>query len=293
MTIRPRRSALYMPGSNVRAMEKARILPVDCVILDLEDAVAPDRKEAARSAVVDTLRNGGFGSRELVVRINALDGAWGRDDIAALAKVAPDALLLPKASSPGDIMLCAKRMRDAGIGEGVRLWAMMETPNAILNADSLARTALDPASRLDVLVMGTNDLAKETRARLIPGRANMIPWLSTCVLAARAHGLDLLDGVFGDINNGEGLLSECRQGADMGFDGKTLIHPSQIDICNEVFSPSEAEVAWSRKVIAAFDLPENQGRGVIAVDGRMVERLHAEMARRTLTIADAVAKLAA
>jgi citrate lyase subunit beta/citryl-CoA lyase len=293
MTIRPRRSALYMPGSNARAMEKARSLPADCIILDLEDAVAPDQKAQARAAVVDTLRQGKFGAREVAVRINSLESPWGRDDLAALAPLGADALLLPKVSHPGEIMRAAKEARDAGARDTLRLWAMMETPMAILNADSIARTAGDPASRLAVLVMGTNDLAKETRARLRPGRAAMIPWLATCVLAARAHGLDLLDGVFGDIADQDGLRAECEQGRDMGFDGKTLIHPAQLAVCNEAFSPSEDDVAWSRKVIAAFDRPENADRGVIVLEGRMVERLHADMARRVLAIVEAVSARAA
>ena len=293
MNIRPRRSALYMPGSNARAMEKARSLAADCIIIDLEDAVAPDQKDQARAAVRSVIEGGGFGRRELVVRINPLDSPWGREDLATFAKSKIDALLLPKASHPGEIMRAAKEIRDAGGPDALRLWAMMETPMAILNADSIARTAADPASRLAVLVMGTNDLAKETRARLVPGRANMVPWLSTCVLAARAHGLDLLDGVFGDITDLDGLRTECEQGRDMGFDGKTLIHPAQLAICNEVFTPSEAEVNWSRKVIAAFDQPENAARGAIALDGRMVERLHADMARRVLAIVEAVSAKAA
>jgi citrate lyase subunit beta/citryl-CoA lyase len=293
MTIRPRRSALYMPGSNVRAMDKARSLPADAVVLDLEDAVAPDQKESARALVTETILRGGFGDREVVVRINPLESPWGRADLAAVAKARPDAMLLPKVSSPGEVMLAAKELRDAGAPDSLRLWAMMETPMAILNADYIARTAADPASRLAVLVMGTNDLAKETRARQIPGRANMLPWLSTCVLAARAHGLDLLDGVYGNIGDEAGLRAECEQGRDMGMDGKTIIHPSQLAICNEVFTPTESEIAWSRKVIAAFDAPENSGRGAIALEGRLVERLHAEIARRTLAIAAAVSDLAA
>lgn len=293
MTVRPRRSALYMPGTNARAMEKARTLPADVLILDLEDSVAPDLKAEARAAVTRALAGGGFGERELVVRINSLEGPWGREDVQAIAASPADAVLLPKASTPGDVMRAARELRDAGAPEQLRLWAMMETPMAILNADAMARTAADPASRLSVLVLGTNDLAKETRSRVVPGRANMVAWLSTCVLAARAHGLDLLDGVFGDLSDDDGLRAECEQGRDMGMDGKTLIHPAQLATCNEVFTPSETEIAWSRKIIAAFDLPENAGRGVIALEGRMIERLHAEMARRTLAIAAAVADIAA
>ncbi len=184
--------------------------------------------------------------------------------------------------------LCSVQ-KAAGAPDKTRLWAMMETPMAILNADAIARTAADPNSRLSVLVMGTNDLARETRARQTRGRAGMLPWIATCIAAARAHGADILDGVFGDFNDFEGLRAECEQGRDMGMDGKTLIHPGQIEICNEVFAPDPAEIAWARKIIDAFDLPENIGKGAIALDGRMVELLHADIARRTLALADAVA----
>ncbi len=291
MALRPRRSVLYMPGSNARALDKARSLPADALILDLEDAVAPDQKAVARGQIAAALGAGGYGARELIVRVNALSGPWGADDIAALAGTRPDAILIPKVSSPGDIMMAAKVIRDAGLPEETRLWAMMETPQAILHADSIVRTAADPASRLTALVMGTNDLARETRARQIPGRAPMLPWLSTCVLAARSYGVDLIDGVYGDINNLDGFRSECEQGRDLGMDGKTLIHPGQIAICNEVFSPDAAEIAASRKIIAAFELPENAGKGAISLDGRMVERLHAEIATRILALSDAIAKM--
>ncbi len=291
MALRPRRSVLYMPGSNARALDKARTLPADALILDLEDAVAPDQKDVARGQIAAALKAGGYGTRELIVRINGLIGPWGKDDLAALAGTRPDAILIPKVSSPGDIMMAAKAIRDAGLPEETRLWAMMETPQAILNADTIVRTSVDPASRLAVLVMGTNDLARETRARQTPGRAPMLPWLSTCVLAARSYGVDLIDGVYGDINDLDGLRAECEQGRDMGMDGKTLIHPGQVAICNEVFSPSEAEIASSKKVIAAFDLPENAGKGAISLDGRMVERLHAEIATRILALSDAIARM--
>ena len=292
MRFRPRRSVLYMPGSNARALDKARTLPADALILDLEDAVAPDQKADARARIVENVKAGGYGKREVIVRVNALDSPWGKADIADVGASGADAILIPKVSTPGDIMLAARELRESGAPDSVRLWAMMETPLAILNADSIARTAGDPASRLSVLVMGTNDLAKETRARQGPGRQPMLPWLSACILAARAHGAEILDGVHGDIKDAAGFRAECEQGRDLGMDGKTLIHPDQIAPCNEVFSPSETEIAWSRKIIAAFALPENAGKGAISLDGRMVERLHAEIAQRTVAMAEAIAALA-
>ena len=287
MTIRPRRSVLYMPGSNARAIEKARELPVDAVILDLEDAVAPDAKAAARELIIRALQSGGFGSREVLVRINGLDTAWWHDDLA-VAAAGPDALLVPKVSAPEQLREVAKHLVGVHAETGVRLWAMMETPLAMLNAHEIAAAARDPLTRLTGFVMGTNDLAKDTRARIVPGRAPMLPWLMTCVAAARAYGLDILDGVYNELGNTEGFAAECRQARDLGFDGKTLIHPQQIVPCNEAFSPTADEVAWARKIIAAFDLPENANKGVIQIDGRMVERLHADMARRTVAIADAI-----
>ncbi|MCB1545111.1 MAG: CoA ester lyase, partial [Rhodoblastus sp.] len=238
MSLRPRRSCLYMPGSNARALEKSRTLAADALILDLEDAVAPDAKAMARNQVMETVKAGGFGRREVVIRVNGLTTPWGAEDMAAAAQVAPDAILVPKVSTPGDVMMAAKAMREAGAPETTRLWAMMETPLAMLNADSIARTAVDPASRLSVFIMGTNDLAKETRARLTPGRPSMLAWLSTCVAAARAHKVEIIDGVYNDFSNEAGLRAECEQGRDFGMDGKTLIHPNQIGPCNEIFAPS-------------------------------------------------------
>jgi len=290
MTLRPRRSVLYMPGSNARALDKAKTLPADGLILDLEDAVAPDQKDLARQQIIAAVKAGGYGSREVIVRINSLSGPWGQADLTEIAKLKIDALLIPKVSSPGDVMTAARALREAGADESIRLWAMMETPLAILNADSIVRTAADPASRLSVLVMGTNDLARETRARQIPGRAPMLAWLSQCILAARAYGVDILDGVYGDIQDQDGFRSECEQGRDMGMDGKTLIHPGQIGPCNEVFSPSAAEVDWAGKILAAFNLPENSDKGAISLDGRMVERLHADIATRTMQLAEAIAR---
>jgi citrate lyase subunit beta/citryl-CoA lyase len=292
MTIRPRRSVLYMPGSNARAMEKARELPVDAVIFDLEDAVAPDAKATARELIIQALKKGDFGNREVLVRINGLDTAWWLDDLA-VAAAGPDAVLVPKVSTPEQLRDVAKHLVGVRAEVGVRVWAMMETPLAMLNARDIAAAALDPQTRLSGFVMGTNDLSKDTRARIVPGRGPMLPWLMNCVAAARAFGLDILDGVYNELGNADGFAAECRQAHELGFDGKTLIHPSQIAPCNEAFSPAAEEVAWARKIIAAFELPENKNKGVIQVDGRMVEILHADMARRTIAIADAIVQAAA
>jgi citrate lyase subunit beta / citryl-CoA lyase len=288
MTIRPRRSVLYMPGSNARALEKAKTLAADGVILDLEDSVAPDAKETARKQVVEAVKAGGFGRREVFIRINGVDTPWHADDLTAAAHAAPDAILVPKVSSADTLELVGRRLLDMHIDLKTRVWAMIETPLAIFNILSIAAEARDSETRLAGFVMGTNDLAKDTRARLVPGRAPMLPWLTTCLAAARIHGIDILDGVYNDIGNAEGFAKECAQGVELGFDGKTLIHPNQIEPCNEAFSPSAEEVAQARKMIAAFDLPENKGKGVVSLDGRMVERLHADMARRTVAIAEAI-----
>jgi len=289
MTIRPRRSVLYMPGANARALEKAKTLPCDAVILDLEDAVAPEAKVAARQQVMTAVTAGGFGSREVIVRINGLDTAWWLDDLAAAAKAHPDGILVPKVSQPDHLLTIASRLIDIAADHKIRLWAMIETPLGIINAAEIAATAHDVETRLAGFVMGTNDLAKESRAKQLQGRAPMVSWLATGVLAAHAHGIDILDGVYNDIADEEGFRRECGQGRDMGFDGKTLIHPNQIAPCNSAFSPSEAEVAQARKIIAAFELPENHAKGVVQLDGRMVERMHADIARRTVAIADAIA----
>ncbi|MGA8816538.1 MAG: CoA ester lyase [Xanthobacteraceae bacterium] len=290
MTVRPRRSVLYMPGSNARAIEKARELPADGIILDLEDAVAPEAKVMAREQIRKALEKGGFGDREVFVRINGLDTRWWVDDLHAVADVRPDAVLVPKISDPHQLQDLAARIVDMGTDPHIRVWAMMETPLAMINVGAIAAAAHDSETRLSGFVMGTNDLAKDTRARIVPGRAPMLPWLMTCVAAARAFGIDILDGVYNDLGNAEGFAEECRQARDLGFDGKTLIHPRQIEVCNDAFSPAPEEVEAARKIIAAFDLPENQGKGVIQIEGRMVERLHADMARRTVEIADAIAR---
>lgn len=282
MTIRPRRSALFMPASNARAIAKARDLPCDVVILDLEDAVAPEQKHAARDAAVAAIRAGGFGRRELVVRVNALDTPDAAGDLAALREAAPDAVLLPKVSSP-DPLHAAR----AALGEGPALWAMIETCRAVLDIAAIAATAC--ATGLAALVVGPNDLARELRCRPGADRAPLLPLLAQIVLAARAEGLVALDGVSNVLDDPAAVEAECRQGLVWGFDGKTLIHPSQIAPANAVFAPSDADVARARQVAAAFDAPAAAGQGAIRVDGRMVERLHLEEARRTLALHAAVA----
>ena len=291
MNIRPRRSALYMPGANARAMEKAKTLPCDAVILDLEDAVAPDAKAAAREQVMTAVAARGFGAREVIVRINGLDTAWWLEDLEAAAKAHPDGILVPKVSKPAHLETVASRLIDIAADRKIHVWAMIETPLAIINAAEIAAMARDAEIRLAGFMMGTNDLAKETRARLMPGRGPMMSWLATAVLAAHAHGIDILDGVYNDINDAEGFRRECAQGRDMGFDGKTLVHPSQIAPCNAAFSPSDDEIAQARRIIAVFELPENHAKGVVQMDGRMIERMHADIARRTIALADGIAAL--
>jgi citrate lyase subunit beta / citryl-CoA lyase len=288
MNIRPRRSVLYMPGSNARAIEKARTLPADAVILDLEDSVAPDAKAAARQQVMDAVTAGSLGACEVIVRINGLDTQWWLDDLNAVAKARPDAVLVPKVSSPDHLEDVAERLVDISADQKIRVWAMMETPLAMLNARDIAAAARDVETRLAAFVMGTNDLAKETRAKITPGRAAMLPWLMNCVAAARAFGLDIIDGVYNELADADGFARECSEAREMGFDGKTLIHPNQIAPCNAAFSPSAEAVAQAQKIIAAFDLPENRDKGVVQLEGRMVERLHAEMARRTVAISQAI-----
>jgi citrate lyase subunit beta / citryl-CoA lyase len=287
MTIRPRRSVLYMPGSNARALEKAKTLLADCLILDLEDAVAPDAKTTARQQVADAVTAGSFGSREVIVRINGLDTTWGADDLAAAVAARPDAILVPKVSSAAQLGAIGKHLTELRADQKIRVWAMMETPLAMLNAATIA-AARDATTRLAAFVMGTNDLAKETRAQIVPGRAPMLPWLMTCVAAARAHAIDILDGVYNNLTDMDGFARECTDAHAMGFDGKTLIHPNQIAPCNAAFSPSADEIAQAKEIIAAFALPENKGKGVVQLDGRMVERMHADTAQRTVAIARAI-----
>ncbi|HUD53423.1 CoA ester lyase [Parvibaculum sp.] len=293
VTARPRRSVLYMPGSNARAMEKAREIPADALILDLEDAVAPDAKEEARAQVVHAVTQGGYGKREIVIRVNGLDTPWGIDDIKAAVAAKPDAILVPKINSAEDVARAETALMQAGADPKLRLWCMIETPLAILNIQSIAAKAQEPHSRMSVWVMGTNDIAKELRAAHTADRIPMLTSLGLSIIAARAYGIVALDGVYNDIKNEEGFAAICEQGRDMGFDGKTLIHPSQVAPCNTIFSPDPDTVAFARKTIEAFELPENKGKGVLKVDGRMVEILHAEIAKRTVAIADAIAELEA
>ena len=284
-TPRPRRSALYMPASNAKAIEKARSLPCDVVILDLEDAVAPEAKHTARMQAVEAVKAGGFGRREVVIRTNGLDTPWGADDLAIAAGAGADAILVPKVSSAADV-----KAYDAAIEKapaGTKLWAMIETCAALFALNEIAATAKD--TRLTTWVMGTNDLAKEMRCHQTADRAPFWGPLSLSVAAARAHDLTILDGVYNDIENIDGLVDVCQQGVAFGFDGKTLIHPRQIEPANAAFSPSDEELAWSKTIAAAFDLPENAAKGVIRVEGRMVERLHLAQAVRLIAIADAIA----
>lgn len=283
---RPRRSCLYMPGANARALEKARDLPADAVILDLEDAVAPDAKEAARAAVFAALKAGGFGRRERVVRINGLGTEWGEADLAMAARSGADAILVPKVTGAPDCHAIGAALKTSGAPDTMRFWVMIEMPLAILNIHEIAAAAA--TTRLSAFVMGTNDLAKELRTRLTPGRFAFQAALQHCVLAARAYGLAAIDGVYNDIPNEAGFEAECVEGSLIGFDGKTLIHPSQLDIANRVFAPAPGEVEQAHAVIAAFASPENAGKGVLKVNGKMTELLHLEEARRVVAVAAAI-----
>lgn len=286
-TLRPRRSVLYMPGANAKALEKAKGLPADALILDLEDAVAPEAKEDARAAVAAAVKAGGYGRREVVVRINALSGPWGGPDLDAAVAAGPDAILAPKITCAEDVRAADEAMSALGAPASMGLWVMIETPLALFNIAEIAAAAR--GTRLRAFVMGTNDLAKETRARITADRAPFHWALSASVSAARAYGLAVIDGVFNDITDSVGFEAVCRQGLEFGFDGKTLIHPSQIETCNAIFAPTEAEVAQARAVIAAFADPANAGKGVLKVEGRMTELLHRDMALATVAIADAIA----
>ena len=291
MTNRPRRSVLYMPGSNTRALQKAKTLKADGFIFDLEDAVAPEVKKIAREQVMEAVKGGGYGDREIVVRVNALATPFGKDDMAAASIAGADGILVPKVSTPEDVREAAHAFRAAGALDRTKLWIMLETPLAMLNLAGILSTAADPQLRLAVAVMGTNDIAKDTRARISPGRSSMLTYLSLSVAACRAYGVDILDGVFNDFSDEEGLRLECEQGRDLGMDGKTLIHPNQISLCNKIFAPTEEELSWAKKIIAIFDESENAGKGAVQIEGRMVERLHVEMAVRTVARASAIAAL--
>jgi citrate lyase subunit beta/citryl-CoA lyase len=282
---RPRRSALYLPASNAKAIAKARTLPCDVVILDLEDAVAPEAKAEARAAAIAAVTEGGFGHREVAIRANGLDTEWGAADIAAIAASRADAVLVPKVNSPADIERYERALADAP--KSMQLWAMIETCESVANLTEIGRCAA--STRLSLWIMGTNDLAKEMRAQLTPCRTPFLPFLSMAVAAARANGVAILDGVCNEFRDMEAFEAEARQGLMFGFDGKSLIHPAQIDPCNRVFSPGEAELAWAHAVIAAFDQPENAGKGAIRVEGKMAELLHLEQARRLVAMAERIA----
>lgn len=279
--LRPHRSVLYMPGSNSRALEKAKTLDADALILDLEDAVAPDAKATAREQVCAAARSGEYGTRVVTIRTNGLDTQWHADDIAAAGAAGPDAVVVPKVNSAADVRRIEDGLR--GAPEDVKIWAMIETPAAVLRVAEIAAAS----DRLTTLVMGTNDLLSELHALHTPGRPSLLTALSRCVLAARAHGKLILDGVYNDVTDTDGFVAECRQGRDFGFDGKTLIHPGQLAPCNEAFSPSAEDVAHARAVIEAFDASLREGRGVATVNGKLIENLHVADARRVLALAEA------
>ncbi len=282
-----KRSVLAMPGSNARALEKGKSLAADVLMFELEDGVAEAAKETARAQVAQAVVNGGYGARQIVVRVNARGSEWYKADVAAIAPTGPDAIVIPKVNARDDILKAAADIIAAGAPLKTRLWAMIETPRAIFDIEKIASAADDPSSRLEVLVLGPNDIAKSTRARLTPGRPALLPWLSAGVLAARVHDIEIIDGIYNDFNDEAGLRREAEQGRDMGFDGKMLIHPSQIAPVNQIFAPSAEEVAFARRIIAIFDEPENLEKGVVQIDGQMVERLHLDIARRTLALMEA------
>jgi citrate lyase subunit beta/citryl-CoA lyase len=287
--LRLRRSVLYMPGSNLRALEKAKTLPADALILDLEDAVGPEEKDLAREQVCAAVKGGGYGDRELIIRVNAPQTPWGEADLRTAIEARPDAILMPKVSSPAVLESIANHLEAVDAPPEIKVWAMIETPAAILNIQKIAAACRDPRTRLTCFVLGTNDLAKDTWAQLVPGRVPMLPWMMFTLAAARAEGLTILDGVWNDIADVEGCRVECRQSRDLGFDGKTLIHPNQVEPANTSFAPTEEEVRRARLVIEAFDKPENAKRGAIKVEGRMYERQHIGMAKRAVAWSDAIA----
>jgi citrate lyase subunit beta/citryl-CoA lyase len=287
MSYTPRRSVLYMPGANDKALEKAKGLPCDAIIFDTEDSVAPDMKEAARDKVAAAATSGEYGRRELTIRVNSLETPWFEDDVRSAAAAGPSGVVVPKIQSTADVARVEALLESGGAPDHTRIWAMLETPAAIEAAAEIASCS----ERLAVLVMGTNDLAKELRAALVPGRAPLLWGLQRCVNAARAAGKVILDGVFNDIRDEEGFAAECRQGAELGFDGKTLIHPSQLEAANAAFAPSEEEVAQARRVIEAWEAGLAEGKGVIQLDGRMIENLHVDNARRAVEMAEAIAAL--
>lgn len=285
MSVRPRRSVLYMPGSNARALEKAKSLPADGLIFDLEDAVAPAAKEEARRLVLAALAGGGYGRREILVRVNGLGTPWGYDDVVAAAGSGADGILIPKVESADMLRQVEAAIAAAGAPASLALWAMMETPRGILAAEAIALAT----PRLAGLIMGTSDLAKDLHCAHTRERLPLLPSLGHCLLVARAHGLVIVDGVHLDLADDDGFAWSCRQGLELGFDGKTLIHPKTIAVANQVFAPSEAELAWSRRIIAAHGEAAASGRGVVVVDGRLVENLHVANARRIVALAEQIA----
>jgi citrate lyase beta subunit len=289
MSNRPRRSVLYMPGSNPRALDKARSLPADGLILDLEDAVAPAEKATARELVCENVKKGGYGGRELIVRINGLDTEWGEADLAAAAAAGPDAIAIPKVSSPAMIEEVEALMNRAGAPETTAIWAMMETPRGVLHAEAIAAST----PRLGGFVMGTNDLVADLGAAHTPDRAPVMTALSLCILAARAYGIAIVDGVYNAFKDEDGLRASCEQGLAMGFDGKTLIHPAQLAIANAVFAPAVEEVELAKRQVAAFEAAAAEGKGVAVVDGKIVENLHVAAAKRLLEKASAIEALEA
>jgi citrate lyase subunit beta/citryl-CoA lyase len=286
-TFRPRRSVLYMPGSNARAQEKAKTLPADAIILDLEDAVAPDAKAAAREIVCNSVQQGGYGGRELIIRVNGLDTPWGAEDIRAAVSVQPDAILVPKVESAEMVHKVESLMEANGALATTAIWCMIETPRGVLRVADIAAAS----SRLGALIMGTSDLVKDVHARHTPMRLPMLTSLSLCILAARAEGLAILDGVYLDLQDTEGFRNACVQGLELGFDGKTLIHPSQVEPTNDVYAPDAAEVDLSYRIIEAFAAAEKEGKGVVVVDGKLVENLHVENAKRLVALAEAITLL--
>jgi citrate lyase subunit beta/citryl-CoA lyase len=283
-THRPRRSVLYMPGANARALEKSRTLPADALIFDLEDAVAPEMKERARDQVIEAVRTGGYGKREIFIRTNGLNTPWGYDDLVAVAKAGSDAVLLPKVESAEMVRQAESVLESHGAPTHLAIWCMMETPRAMLHAEAIA----DASPRLGGLVMGTSDLAKDLQAQHTAMRLPLITSLGLCMLAARAARVAILDGVYLDLNDEEGFVDSCRQGAELGFDGKTLIHPKQIEAANEVFGPSEEELRLSRRIIDAYAAAEAEGKGVVVVDGKLIEKLHVDHAKRVVALAKAI-----
>jgi citrate lyase subunit beta/citryl-CoA lyase len=282
--VKPRRSVLYMPGANERALEKAKTLPADALILDLEDAVTPDAKEAARERVCVAAASGEYGEREVTIRVNGSDTEWHDADLRAVAQAGPAAVVVPKVNSAREVNDIERALELGGAPEHTKIWAMVETPVAMLHAEEIAAAS----ERLAVLVMGTNDLAKELHAEFVPGRAPLLGGLSLALLAARATGKVILDGVYNDVRDPEGFEAECLQGRQFGFDGKTLIHPGQLEACNRVFAPSAEEITQSRKIIDAFTEAQGAGHGVVTVDGRMIENLHVDNAHRILALAEAI-----